>query len=203
MTLQIVGFGRSNFVRSIRMLAHEKGIAYEHVAVLPHSEEVKALHPLGLIPAIRHDGLELVETMAIGRYVDSVFPGPRLIPADPRQAARVDQWTSIAATSVDQVLMRQYVVQYLFNKDKDGNVVRTEIERAVKRMPRILGMLDKAVAPGHFGGADFSFADCVLAPILAAARSFPEAREALAGQARLSAYFDRVAARPSFAATAA
>jgi glutathione S-transferase len=202
MALEILGFPRSNFVRTVRMAVQEKGVAYELVPEFPHADAIKAIHPLGLIPAMRHDGFELCEAVAIIRYVDRVFEGPSLYPDDPKTAAKVDQWASIAAVSVDQLLLRNYVVEYLFHKDDDGKVVRTKIDIAVKRFPKMFAMIGSAVAPGYFGSNEFSVADCFLAPILAAAKMFPEGQEALANNADLSAYFARVSARDSFTSTA-
>ena len=59
MALQIIGYPGSNFVRAVCMVAEEKGVPYENISVMPHSDEVKALNPLGQIPAMRHDGLAL------------------------------------------------------------------------------------------------------------------------------------------------
>ncbi len=42
----------------------------------------------------------------------------------------------VGCTGVGQLTLRQYVVQYLFNKDADGHVVRTEIDKAEKRFPK-------------------------------------------------------------------
>ena len=92
MALEIVGFARSNFVRAVRMVAEAKGTPYELVAELPHSDTVKALNPTGKIPAMRHDGFELSESQAIAQYIDEVFDGPNLIPADPKAAANVRRW---------------------------------------------------------------------------------------------------------------
>ncbi len=60
-----------------------KGRAYEHIPALPHSDEVKAINPLGLVPGMRHDGLDLVESHAITQYIDTAFDGPALVPTDP------------------------------------------------------------------------------------------------------------------------
>ena len=202
MTLQIIGFERSNFVRTVRMVAHEKGVEYEHVQETPHSPAVKAINPFGLIPALRHGDLEIAESQAIARYLDRIGSGPALIPADPVSAARVDYWVGTIATNVDKVLLRQYVVPYLFHKDDDGNVIRTDIDKAIKRFPRVFGTLNDAVAGGFVAGDAFSMADCFIMPMLAVAQLFPEGKEALAGHADLSAYFERLAQRESFVATA-
>ncbi|MBM85859.1 MAG: hypothetical protein CMM47_07545 [Rhodospirillaceae bacterium] len=202
MALEIIGSPRSNFVRTVRMVALEKGLTYEHVPEAPHSDMVKALHPLGLIPAMRHDGLELFESAAIVRYIDMVFEGPKLIPEDPKVAAVVNQWCSFVQTSVDRLFLRRYVVEYMFHKDTAGNVVRDEIDRAVKRFPKMFGVLDNAVKPGFLGRSVFSAADCFMMPILAAVQRFPEGVEAMQAASNLTAYFEKVSARPSFAETA-
>ena len=203
MTLEIVGFARSNFVRTVRMVAEEKGVAYELLAELPHSDTVKALNPTGKIPAMRHDGFELSESQAIAQYIDEVFDGPKLIPADPKAAANVRRWMAFAAVEADQLLMRNYVVEYAFNKDKDGNVVRTKIDPALKRFPKMFRMLEAAVADGYFGCSEFSMADCFIAPILNAVSNFPEGKEAITGSPGVAAYFAKMQERPSFQATAA
>ncbi len=198
MTLQIIGIPRSNFVRAVRMVAEEKGVPNEHISAMPHSDEVKAINPLGQIPVMRHDGLELAESQAIARYIDTAFAGPALVPTDPKEAAPVNQWIAATAVGVDQLFMRNYVVEYAFHKDEDGNVVRTKIDRALKRFPRMIAMLEKAVAPGYLGTASFSMADCFLVPILNAIQLFPEGKEFFEGSDALKAYFGRVTKRASF-----
>lgn len=202
MALEIIGFARSNFVRTVRMVTEEKGVAYEHLPELPHSDVIKSLHPLGQIPAMRHDGFALFESMAIAQYIDTVFDGPAMFGSDPKATAAVNQWASFAQTSVDRLILRQYVVQYLFNKDADGNVVRTEIDQAIKRFPKMFGELDKATESGFLAGGAFSAADCFLMPILGGAQMFPEGKEAFDASPNLKAYFDTHAQRPSFVNTA-
>jgi len=203
MTLEIIGFPRSNFVRAVRMVAEEKGVAYELAAETPHSDAVKAINPTGKIPAMRHDGLEISESLAIAAYIDDAFDGPKLAPEDPKGAAKVNQWTAFVATEVDQLLMRNYVVEYAFHKDTDGNVVRTKIDKAIKRFPKMFGMIEASLADGYLGGDSFTMADCFLAPILNAASNFPEGKAAIEASTAISAYMAKMNERPSFQATAA
>ncbi len=203
MTLEIIGFPRSNFVRAVRMVAEEKGVAYELAAETPHSDAVKAINPTGKIPAMRHDGLEISESLAIAAYIDDAFDGPKLAPEDPKGAAKVNQWTAFVATEVDQLLMRNYVVEYAFHKDTDGNVVRTKIDKAIKRFPKMFEMIEASLADGYLGGDSFTMADCFLAPILNAASNFPEGKAAIEASTAISAYMAKMNERPSFQATAA
>ncbi len=202
MTLELIGFPRSNFVRSVRMVAEEKGVPYELLAEFPHSDTVKGLNPTGKIPAMRHDGLELCESLAIARYIDDAFDGPKMIPEDLKAAAHVNRWTAFAATEVDQMLMRNYVVEYAFHKDDDGNVVRTKIDKTIKRFPKMFKMLEDAASAGCFGTASFSMADCFVMPILNATNMWEEGKEAIANSPKLNAYFTKNQDRESFKATA-
>ena len=202
MGLEIVGFPVSNFVRSVRMVAEEKGVPYELVPERPHSDTVKELNPTGKIPALRHDGLELCESLAIARYIEEAFDGARMIPKDPKKAAQVNRWTAFVAIEVDQLLMRNYVVEYAFHRDDDGNVIRTTIDKAIKRFPRMFRMLEAAVEPGFFGTSSFSMADCFILPILNSTNRWEEGEEAIASSPKLAAYFTQMQERASFQSTA-
>jgi glutathione S-transferase len=201
MTVQILGYPGSNFTRTVLMAAHEKGIDFENLPMRPHSDEVKAVHPFGHIPVMRHDGLELAESQAIARYIDTAFDGPALIPADPGQAAIINQWVSMVASTIDQIIVRKYFVQYLFMKDDDGNVIRTEIDVALKRFRRVFATLEEGVAQGCLGGDTFTMADCFLMPMVAGMPRFPESKEYLEASPNLQAYLERHSQRPCFAET--
>jgi glutathione S-transferase len=201
MTLQIIGFAMSNFVRSVRMVAEERNVPYELLPVTPGSKEARAAHPLGQVPAMNHDGFELFESQSIARYIDSAFEGSRMTPDDEKGAAAIDQWVAFAATSVDQYLMRRYVVPYVFYKDGDGNTDRTLIDMTVPGFEKLFGAINAGVADGYLGDSDFNMADCFLVPILVAASNFPEAKEAIEATENLAGYIERVSQRQSFADT--
>ena len=76
--LEIVGIPFSNYVRSVRMLCEEKGAPYTLVPAMPHSPDVKAIHPAGQVPVMRHGDVALFESKAIATYIDRVFPGPKI-----------------------------------------------------------------------------------------------------------------------------
>ena len=202
MPLEIIGHPRSNFVRTVRMVALEKGVNHEHLPELPHSDVIKSLHPMGQIPALRHDGIELFESMAIARYIDTVCEGPKMVPSEPGEAAKIVQWSSFAQTTVDRLFLRQYVVQHMFNKDKDGNIIRDEIDKAIKAFPKVFGILNEAVKSGFYGSSSFTMADCFLMPMLSSVQRYPEGKEAVEEAKNLSKYFETHSQRPSFTVTA-
>jgi hypothetical protein len=79
-TLKIHGLSPSTFTRTVRLACHEKGIAYEMIDAMPNT--IDPLNPFRKIPAITHGDLTLYESIAILRYLERVFPGPKLWPDD-------------------------------------------------------------------------------------------------------------------------
>ena len=76
----LYGFDGSTYVRTVRMLCAEKGVEYEQVPVNvlegePRQPEHLARHPFGKVPVLDHDGMRIIETGAITRYIAAVLPG--------------------------------------------------------------------------------------------------------------------------------
>ena len=198
--LEIIGVPQSNYVRVVRMVCEEKGVPYELKPERPHSPEVDAVHPFGKIPVMRHGDVTLCESKAIATYIDRVFDGRKVIPDDPTLAAQVEQWVSLGNTAFDPVMIRQYVVGYVF--PKDGKPDMTAIGAAAEKMKPQVEVLDRAVArTGHLVGDDFTLADINLMPILFYVGRFAEGKDLLGKAANLSAYVARQSARPSFQKT--
>src|SRR5215475_4441075 len=200
--VEIIGFPQSTYVRVARMACEEKGVPYDLRPAPPHSPEVLAIHPFGKIPAMRHGDFELFESKAIGTYLDRMFPGPRLIPEDPRVAALTEQWVSAVNTVIDRTMVRTYLFGYIFPKTADGKPDRKAIDEVSPELRGQINLLDKAVAKtGYLAGNQFSFADINVMPILFYVRKFPAGSEAIAAAKNLAAYYDRNAERPSFTNT--
>ena len=95
MTLVIHFNPRSTYSRRVRIAVIEKGIEHElspiNMAAGEHkTQSYLSLNPYGRVPTIEHDGFVLYESTAILSYLDTVFPGPALFPADPRDRARTE-----------------------------------------------------------------------------------------------------------------
>jgi glutathione S-transferase/GST-like protein len=78
----------------------EKGVAFNsHYLDLlnfdQHRPEYLAINPQGTIPAMLHGERVLTESTAIMEYVDEAFPGPPLMPEDPRDRWRVRWWMKL------------------------------------------------------------------------------------------------------------
>src|SRR6516225_4791574 len=153
LNVEIIGFPQSTYVRVVRMACEEKGVPYDLKPAAPHSPEVLAIHPFGKIPAMRHGDFELFESKAIGSYLDRMFPGPRLIPENPRDAALAEQWISAVNTVVDRTMVRTYLFAYIFPKTADGQPDRKVIDEVTPELRAQITLIDKAVAKtGYLAG---------------------------------------------------
>src|SRR6516225_2407020 len=178
--VEIIGFAPSTYVRVVRIVCEEKGIEYELKGVPPHSPEVAAIHPFGKIPVMRHGDFELCESKAIATYLDRSFPGPELIPSDPRLGALTEQWVSLVNTVIDPMLVRTYLMAYIAPKTADGTPDRAAIDAMLPAVRAQLAALDRAVAKtGFLVGDRLTLADLNLLPLLAVARIPPEGAQGL------------------------
>lgn len=197
--IEIIGNPRSTYTRVVWMACEEKGVPYTFQEARPHTPPVDAIHPFGKVPVMRDGDLTLYESKAIATYIDRTRPGPKLIPDDPKLAAQVEQWVSLINSTIDPVMIRDYVLGYIFTQDGKPDPAR--IAAAVDKMRRQIKLLDGAVSTGYLVGASFTLADISLMPILFWLRRFPEGAALLDGAPNLRAYFERHAARPSFQKT--
>ena len=197
-TLEIIGAPQSNFVRTTRIACMEKGVPYTLNPARPHTPEVDAVHPFGKIPAMRHGDFALCESQAICSYIDRAFDGPPLIPRDPIGAARSVQWVSMHNTTIDPLLVRQYLLAYFFSGLPDGAPDRAKIDAALPKMREMFAWLDRELGTrAYVAGDSWSLADAFLLPTMYYMAKMPESSELMKASRNVSAWYDRVAARPS------
>src|SRR5271157_938732 len=90
------GFDASTYVRAVKMVLAEKGVTqFEQVQINvlkgePKTPEHMERHPFGKVPVLDHDGMRILETTAIARYLNDVLPGKSLVPGTPKDRARMD-----------------------------------------------------------------------------------------------------------------
>jgi len=197
-TLEIIGAPQSNFVRVVRIACHEKAVPYTLTPARPHTPEVDAIHPFGKIPVMRHGEVTLGESSAICAYIDRAFDGEPLVPRDPVAGARTVQWISLHNTTIDPVLVRQYLLAYFFSGLPDGAPDRARIESVLPAMRQHFAVLDRTLAAHpYLTGNAFTLADAFLLPTMYYMAKMPESAEMLAASPHLGAWYGRVNERPS------
>ncbi|MGB8273732.1 MAG: glutathione S-transferase family protein [Alphaproteobacteria bacterium] len=201
-TVVVYGHPMSTYVRTVRMALMEKGVAYTFEPMPASRPEGTALHPFGAMPAFRHGDIHLFETLAITRYVDAAFPGAKLQPRDKRARAIMDQWVSAVSDYVYRDAIRSFVLQYVFPKGPGGTPDQKVIGEAMPRIRRDLAVLDRQLAENaYLAGAKLTLADLYLAPIASYIPAFPGGNDLMAPCPDLARWLEKMAKRPSFAAT--
>jgi len=199
MALVLHGYRYSVYNRIARLALAEKGVAYDRVEVNPFAPDVpesyRALHPFGRVPALVHDDFALYETGAITRYIDRAFPGPPLQPNEPRALGRMDQVISIVDAYGYWPMVRQVFALRVFRGRTGQPVDEAEVARGLAAAPRVLAALEPLV------GEELTLADLHLGAMVAYFVLAPEGATLLRHHPKLTRWWERVSARPSFAAT--
>ena len=197
----IIGDYRSSYVRSGRMAVEEKGSAYALQPARPQSPEILALNPFGKMPTYRCGELALSETSAIMRHLDETLPGPALMPSDPAERARTEQWISVLNCYGYPALVRNYVLQYAFPRGPDGQPDRATIEAALPEMRKVLGAIDRAIGlRDHVVGDSITLADILLTPMIVSVTAMPEGKDIVASFPNVRRAAEKLSRRPSYVA---
>ena len=171
-TIKLWGFSGSTYVRTVRMLLAEKGVTdYEQVPVNvlegePKEPEHLKRHAFGKVPVVDVDGFRIIETPAITRYLDATLPGKKLVPGDPKGAARMDMVISIIDSYGYGALVGGVVAYHLF-PDFVGGKNEAAHHKGLEEGHKVIGEIMKIKGDGQYlAGTDLSVADLYLAPIV-------------------------------------
>ena len=201
----VFGVPGSPYVRAVLLALEEKEIPYTLVRMGPGETKQPAhleRHPFGRIPAFTHGDFQLYETQAILRYIDAVFPGIALRPAEPRATARMDQMMGVVDwyffRDIGTTIIFNLVVAPAFGMPTDEAACTAAIPKAeicAHEVDRLIG--DNP----YVAGDGISLADLMLVPHMEYLSISPEGAAVLQPYPRLTAWLKRIQARPSMQAT--
>jgi glutathione S-transferase len=201
----LFGASYSVYVRIGRLALLEKEITHDLHEVDVFAEgglpaDYLSLHPFARIPAFRHGDVVIYETSAITRYIDEAFPGPSLQPRDALARARMNQIIQI----LDNYLYRPLVWDIYVARDEAMKAGLPADEAAIaaanEKTRHCLGVLEDFCEDWLAGDA-LTLADLHAAPMIVYGLKTADGRALLAERPRLSAWWHRIAKRPSMMAS--
>ena len=199
------GFDGSTYVRTVKMLLAEKGVAdFKQVPVdvlkgEPKQPEHLERHPFGKVPVLDHDGMRILETSAIVRYLNDVLPGRSLVPSTPKDRARMDMAIGINDSYGYGAMVGGVAAFHLFPDFVGG---RNEAMRrsGIETGRKVLEFAMRTRGGSPFVAGELSLADLYLAPVLAYVSLTPD-KDAVFDVTGFGEYWDRLQALPSYKST--
>jgi glutathione S-transferase len=144
----------SPYNEKIQRMLNVKGIAFEDkLWRIADRGKVLKLNPVGKLPALEHDGNMVCDSTDIAHYIESNFPDPPLIPAEPQLRGMVHVLEDWADESLYFTEMR---LRFNTPGNQERNVARiTAPEAAVPRwlmrrlFPRIIRKITQSQGVGR------------------------------------------------------
>lgn len=157
--LTLCGFSVSNYYNVVKLALLEKNVPFaeEHVKTGSQEEAVLSASPLAKIPFIKTPQGALCESQAILHYIETAYPTPPLMPADPFAAAKVRELMTFIDLHLELVA-RDLYPQAFFG----GTVSESSQARVRKQLEKnIAGFKRLAKFAPYVAGDTFTQADCV------------------------------------------
>lgn len=203
--IKLWGFDGSTYVRTVKMLLAEKGVSdFEQIPLNvlagdPKKPEHLERHPFGKVPVVEVDGLSLLETSAITRYLNDVLPGRSLVPSTPEDRARMDMVIGLVDSYGYGALLGGVAAYHLF-PDFVGGKNETARQGGLENGRKVIEFAMKQKGTNDFVAGDLSLADLYLAPVLFYVSLTPD-RDALFDVAGFSEWWAKIGALPSYKQT--
>jgi glutathione S-transferase len=199
------GFDGSTYVRTVKMVLAEKGFTdFKQVPLNvlqgePKTPEHLERHPFGKVPVLDHDGIRILETSAISRYLNDVLPGKSLIPSTPKDRARMDMIIGIIDSYGYGALLGGVVAFHLF-PDFVGGKNEAMHKGGLDNGGKAIDFAMKTKGSSPFIAGDLSLADLYLAPIVFYVSLTPD-KDAVFDVEGFADWWARIQALPSFKET--
>lgn len=191
----------SPFARIVRIALLETGLdprvtkqEITRARLYSAESEVLTFNPIGRVPTLElDDGTILTESKLILDYIDALNPGPKLLPRDGS-----DGWRTLAEMGQAAGLLEGIVTWLRTSMEPEH--VSAIIAREATRVNRAADALEVAVANGAYAGP-INAAQIVLATALGLVEPRLPVWKWREGRVALSAWYDSIAATPSFQST--
>lgn len=199
--MKLYGFPFSTCTRKVLTTLAEKGQEAQFVLVDMSKGEHKqpahvARQPFGKVPALEHDGHTMFESRAIARYVDEALPGPKLVPADAKARAAMEQWISVEQSYFSPVVGAIMVERILKPAGKGDEAV---VQASLEKLGPVLDVMDRRLGEADFfAGPAFTLADVFFLPHVEVLAMAQVLDGLTASRPHFAAWWKRASGRPSW-----
>jgi len=156
-------------------------------------------HPFGKVPVLDHDGMRILETSAIARYLNDVLPGTSLVPATAKDRARMDMAIGLIDSYGYGALVGGVAAYHLF-PDFVGGKNEAAHKTGIEVGRKLIELVMQSKGGSPFIAGDLSLADLYLAPILFYVSLTPDLG-AVTGMPGFADWWTKIPALPSYQAT--
>lgn len=187
----------SSYSQKVLTALYEKNISFQPVIhnIFDPTERAayERMYPLGRIPILELDNGEIItESTTIVDYLDNKFPGAHLIPENADLARLARHYDRV----FDLYINNQFVTLFFDSRKPAEKREPERVANAADTLDKAYAQLDRELAGRTWAtGQQFTIGDCSACPALAYAhmvRPFDKHKN-------LSAYYQRLMERPSFA----
>lgn len=205
--ITLLGLRISVYTRIARLALEEKGVAYELEEVDIFADDgppadYLARNPFGRIPCLLYGDFCLYETAAICRYIDEIFTGPELQPAQTAPRARMTQIVGVLDHYAYRPMVWDLYVQRVVIPGSGGQPDEALISAALPNIETVLRQLDDWRDTSRFlAGDSITLADLHAYPMLRYLIETAEGAALLESFPRLGAWMTEMQSRPSAGAT--
>lgn len=205
MTVKLVGYPVSPFVRKVRVALEQKGIRYDLDPVVPYTQREKVLpiNPAGTVPVLlpAEGQKPIAESADIVAWAEEAVQLPGLILLQPELRQRALQIQQFADSQLAQVFGgmmfgQRIVVPYYFGKDhgKEDMVAQAMTNYA----PQLLDAISDLLGDADYAAGSFSVADIAMSSWLRGAELAGFALDAERWPS-IRRWLDRCFAQPGYA----
>ena len=178
----------------------EKGLEFELVEVKLDGEQFKpeflAISPFHHIPVLVDDGFNMVESLAILDYLEAKYPHPVMLPSNPRDLAIVRM---VELVTINELLPATVPLTPVMLGLPVGDPEK--IEQAKQKVSTVLKFFESLLTNRpFFGSENITLAEPVAGTVIL---WLPRVGVSLSDYPKLSAWCDRLTARPSWQQTQA
>lgn len=198
--LKLCGFPISNYFNKVRIAMLEKGVPFELDAACRPSQkdEFLARSPMGKVPFLEVDGVQLSESQVICEYLEDVYRDKPLYPRDPLQRAQVRELITIMELHLELVARRLYG-QVFFGQPPLSDGARQAVEKDLTK--GIRAFRSRAKFDPYVAGSQLTLADCaafVHLPLVSLATKLAFGQDALESMPQIKPYLKMIGERPAF-----